>query len=240
MIAATICALGFGNIVNDIKDAKSDQINHPHRPIPKGDISQTQAMIFAILLAVFSLIAGRAVSSYHFFGVIVPVVLLTLYTLFLKGTPLFGNIIISILVSYSLLFGGLNSLALHTIYIPAILAFLLNLTREIIKDIQDMEGDLKNGISTTASLSEKVLKILIIILSLIYVPLMFIPFYLNHFHYTYLFICIVILLPIHIYWLFFLVIKNNMQNQARISLFIKVEMLGGLMALAVDKVISIQ
>ena len=235
LVAATICALGFGNVINDIKDAKSDKINHPQRPIPKGDISPVQAFIFAVLLAVFSLIAGKAVSFYHFFGVCAPLILLLLYTLFLKGIPLIGNIVISILVSYSLLFGGLNSPELHTLYLPAVLAFLLNLAREIVKDIQDKEGDMKSGVSTTASLPEKTVAILLLIPGLIYIPLMFLPFSLGHFHYTYLIICAVILLPMHFFWLFFLVIKNKLQNQSLISNLIKFEMLGGLAALAIDK-----
>jgi geranylgeranylglycerol-phosphate geranylgeranyltransferase len=237
LVVATICALGFGNVINDIRDAESDKINHPQRPIPKGDISPVQALIFIVILAVISLIAGKLVSLYHFFGVCAPLILLLLYTLLLKGVPLIGNIVISILVSYSLIFGGLNSPGLHTLYLPAVLAFLLNLAREIVKDLQDREGDLKSGVSTTASLSEKTVTILLLIPGIIYIPLMYLPFYLNHFHYTYLVICTVVLLPIHLFWLFFLVIKNKMQNQSLISTLIKIEMLGGLAALAVDKLI---
>lgn len=238
LVSATICALGFGNVINDIKDAESDRINHPQRPIPRGEIPRTGALVFSIILVVAALIAGRIVSVHHLVGVIAPIILLTLYTLFLKGTPLIGNILISMLVAYSLLFGGLTSPEITTLFIPSLLAFLLNLAREIIKDVQDKEGDEKVEILTTASLSQGTLKILLIIISFFYLPLMYIPFYLNHFQYAYLIICVATLLPIHMYWLLFLVIKGNMQNQARISLLIKVEMLGGLLALAIDKGIS--
>ena len=239
LVGATACALGFGNTINDIKDAAADRINHPQRPIPRGDISRNQALIFAVILAVLALIAGTAVSLNHLYGVIVPLVLLTLYTLFLKGTPLFGNILISILVSYSLIFGGLNTQGLHTIYIPALLAFLLNLAREIIKDLQDREGDQKTGIVTTASLSPAILKNLLILISILYIPLMFIPYFLDHFHNVYLIICAAILLPMHLYRLIILVIIKKMADQARISLLLKIEMLGGLLALAVDKGLSL-
>ena len=121
LIITAICALGYGNVINDIKDAEGDTINHPERPIPRGEISKTQAVIFATLLALISLFTSNIVSFQHCIATLTPLLLLTLYTLFLKGTPLLGNSVISLLVAYTLVFGGLGSPRVSVIIIPAFL-----------------------------------------------------------------------------------------------------------------------
>ncbi len=236
LVIATICALGFGNVINDIKDAEGDRINHPGRPLPNGEISPLAALIFASLLATVSLITSINVSLYHCFATLVPLVLLILYTLFFKGVPLLGNIIISLLVAYTIVFGGLSSPDVTIILAPAFLAFLLNLSREIVKDMEDKEGDLKAGVHTTATLSDRSLKTVLFIPGLLYMPLIYIPYFLGHFHWIYLVICIAVLLPLHIFWFLLLVKKNNKKRLGQISTAIKIEMLGGLAALAIDKI----
>ncbi len=237
LIITAVCALGYGNAINDIKDAEEDKINHPGRPIPKGEVSKTQAVIFATLLALISLFTSNIVSFYHCVATLIPLLLLTLYTLFLKGTPLLGNIIISMLVAYTLVFGGIGSPNVYIITVPAFLAFLLNLCREIVKDMQDRTGDLKAGIHTTAVLPDKVLKIVLIIPVLVFIPAIFLPYIFRHFRLIYLSISAIIILPLHISWFYYLMGKNHTIKLGGISALIKIEMAGGLAALALDKFI---
>ncbi len=239
LIIAATAALGFGNVINDIKDAEGDTVNHPERPIPTGVISSKAALVFAMLLAVISLFSSRTVSLNHGIATLIPLLLLILYTLFLKGVPLIGNIIISLLVAYTLIFGGLGSANVAIIVVPAFLAFLLNLSREIIKDIQDKEGDLRVGVTTTAIFSEKILKTVIIFIGLLYITSIFIPYLLGHFGFMYFIICVGALLPLHLFWFFRLMGKNTSKKLGRISTAIKLEMLGGLLALAIDKILII-
>jgi len=235
LIITAACALGFGNVINDIKDAEADRTNHPARPIPKGEISKAGASVFAAMLAIISLITSYAVSPYHLAGTAIPLVLLTIYTLFLKGTPLLGNILVSALVAYTLIFGGIGSAGLNSIVMPALLAFLINLCREIVKDIQDKKGDDTAGLRTTASLSPNQLTIALLVPATLYVFLMFLPYTLGHFHGIYLVLCAAAVLPLHILWLYWFFKKDSSKTAGRISAVMKVEMLCGLAALALDK-----
>ena len=72
---------------------------------------------------------------------------LILYEIILKKIPLIGNVVISLLVGSVFLYteAGLTNSVDMTLKI-FILAFLLNLIREIIKDIQDIDGDNANNI----------------------------------------------------------------------------------------------
>ncbi len=237
LILTATCALGYGNVINDIKDAAGDRINHPTRPIPGGVISSKAALVFASLLAVVSLISSTTVSLNHGIATLVPLIALTVYTLFLKGVPLLGNIVISLLVAYTLIFGGLGSTTVTIIVVPAFLAFLLNLSREIIKDMQDKTGDLQTGVTTTAVLSEKILKTVILFTGLLYITSLFIPYILGHFGLVYLIICAGVLLPLHMFWFFRFMGNNSSKRLGQISTAIKLEMFGGLLALAVDKLI---
>jgi geranylgeranylglycerol-phosphate geranylgeranyltransferase len=230
-----MCCAGFGNVVNDFADIKTDGISHPDRPLSRKEISPRQALIFAGMLALASLVCSFMVSAVHGIGVVVPLFMLGIYAAFLKGTPLAGNVLVSILVAYGIIFGGLTSDGSYRLYIPALLAFLLNLPREIVKDIQDMPGDTAAGITTSASLPAKVLRIIILSCSIVYAILVFMPFFLHQFGTLYAVLCLVAVIPLHVYW-FVLFAKPDWQEKSRtISLLIKNEMLCGLCALALDQ-----
>ncbi|WP_299781639.1 geranylgeranylglycerol-phosphate geranylgeranyltransferase [uncultured Formosa sp.] len=167
LILATLCLASAGNIINDIYDVDTDHINKPDRVIVGKSISEKTAYNMFITLNVIGVILGfylsHAVEKGGFFALFVIIsVLLYLYASYLKRTCLVGNIIISILVALSIVIVGLFDL------IPAItfenqdsqrmvfklvleyagMAFILNFIREIIKDIEDIDGDYASGIAT--------------------------------------------------------------------------------------------
>ena len=229
-----LMALSYGNVINDIKDLPGDSINHPKRPLPLNILSIKEAYIYSITLAALSLTGAFYISPRHFAATLIPILLLTLYTVNFKGIPLLGNIIISLLVSYTLIFGGLGA-KLEVIFIPAILAFILNLQREIIKDLEDKEGDLLTGVKTTAVLSTSIIKVLLVFLSLIYIVLLPFPYFNGDFSSIYLFITLFTVLPFHfIIVLGFSGILKKLSPSV-ISKLIKIEMILGLASLAIDK-----
>jgi 4-hydroxybenzoate polyprenyltransferase len=139
-------------------------------------------------------------------------------------------------VAYALIFGGLKAPGFSQLYIPSLLAFLLNLSREIIKDIEDQHGDSINGIMTSAVLHQTTVSAIMIALASVYAAALTIPFFLSHFGVIYLTICCAVILPIHITWLILYLIKSRDRKQmGLISLLIKIEMLGGLVAVATDR-----
>jgi geranylgeranylglycerol-phosphate geranylgeranyltransferase len=76
--------------------------------------------------------------------------LLFLYARSLKATPLIGNICIAYLTGSAFLFGGaVAGLAgLQANLVPFLLSFLATMSREIMKDMEDMEGDRLGGART--------------------------------------------------------------------------------------------
>jgi len=237
LVISAVCAVGYGNIVNDINDAEADKINHPRRPLPSGEISINAARILAALLAGIALATGGLVSPVHCAGCLLPLVLLSVYAFRLKSTPLAGNVAVSLLVAYPLLYGGLTAPQLSHLLMPAFLAFLLNFSREIVKDIEDQAGDSMHGVVTTAVLPAPALNMIVAWLGIVYLLNMFIPFFMGHVHRTYAFICAGALLPLHTVWLVTFLRRRGTASLSAISSLIKLEMLGGLIALAADRIL---
>jgi geranylgeranylglycerol-phosphate geranylgeranyltransferase len=235
MMIAAICAVGYGNVINDVLDVTSDRISHPLRPLPSSEMALVTAIVLAFFLCSFSVVNAFLVSTPHGLGAVAPVALLSLYAFFLKGTPLAGNIVVSLLVAYTIIFGSLSAPLCSRLYIPALLAFLLNFAREIVKDVQDEPGDTAAGVTTTAALPKSVLKALLLALSAMYLGFLFIPLALKQFGLVYGIVCGAIVLPMHGFWSLLVGRKNWVASVARISLFIKLEMLAGLLALAADQ-----
>ena len=238
LVFAAVSSTGFGNVINDIKDIETDRISHPGRPLPMGEIPIISAVIYACLLAVIALFSSFTVSTTHGLATLIPLILLFFYANVLKGTPLAGNLVVASLVAYAILYGAIDAHHFQRLIIPAFFAFLLNLSREIIKDLQDERGDSTAGIITTASLPRPFLKGLIYLLSAIYLVLLPLPVFLKHFGYVYGLICFIVILPLHFYRLYLIRTINDSRYKT-ISMLFKVEMLAGLIALAADKLLKV-
>ena len=137
---------GAGNALNDYYDREVDRINHPARPIPSGRISARSALNLAWILFVAALILGIVVGLLAFLIVAVNLVAMVSYEVRFKRRGSSGNLIISWLVASLFLFGGVASygesaVALERVSWLALLAFLPTLGREIVKDIEDIAGD---------------------------------------------------------------------------------------------------
>ena len=147
-IVALITAAG--NVINDFFDAEIDAINRPDRPIPSGAVSRGAARGFAVTL----FLAGILVSFFTNFiciGItIFNALLLIAYAAKLKTTPLIGNIVVAYLSASIFLFGGaLNGLDGLVRIIPiAAITFFAMLSRELLKDAEDVEGDRAGGADT--------------------------------------------------------------------------------------------
>jgi geranylgeranylglycerol-phosphate geranylgeranyltransferase len=238
LIIAGICATAFGNVINDMKDVATDRISHPQRPLPRGELSFAAVRGYLVFLAIAALGSSLLVSKTHAIATVFPLFLLSVYTFYLKGTPLFGNILVSLLVAYALLFGGLTAPFFPRLILPAALAFTLNLIREIIKDLQDEPGDRAAGIATTARLPDPVVRMTVISLCVLYLPLLFLPSITGQFGPTYALLCAVVIVPLHCCWIFLFIKKDRNVRLPLLSLLIKCEMIAGLAALALDQLIG--
>ena len=169
LVLTTLLIAAGGYVINDIVDYKIDLINKPDRIFIGKNISQSSA----VLLYGFLTMLGTAVALYladHvnnywlFFIYPATVILLFFYSLFFKKMPLLGNLVVSffcagvagiILFSERRAFIGIlenqpdmgQKISL-IFYGYVIFAFLSTLLREIIKDMEDQEGDKQAGLKT--------------------------------------------------------------------------------------------
>jgi geranylgeranylglycerol-phosphate geranylgeranyltransferase len=239
LAVAGILATAFGNVVNDIVDIESDIINHADRPLPRGILTRREAQLYAVLLAFGSMMTAVSVSRLHAGATILPLALLIIYAVRFKAVPLIGNILVSLLVAYAILFGSLGAAEWYQVVVPALLAFLLNFSREIIKDIQDEIGDRSAGVHTTAVLSPETLRSILTTLAALYLLLEWFPFLLGHFGLVYLIACALAITPLQVAWLFLVWRPAAGLRAGLISRLIKIEMLLGLGALAADRLVTL-
>lgn len=143
---------GAGNAINDYFDANIDAINRPSRPIPSGRVTKE----FAFRVSIF-LFAIGIVSSYFIGTTPIPLLiavfnsmLLYFYAYSLKRKAFVGNLSVSYLTGSTFLFGGaaFGGKGIEVILVLFFLSMLATLAREIVKAIEDMEGDRKDGAST--------------------------------------------------------------------------------------------
>ncbi|MCL4341473.1 MAG: UbiA family prenyltransferase [Candidatus Thermoplasmatota archaeon] len=131
-----------GNIINDVVDVETDRINHPRRPLVTGEISVKSAKIAVAVAFILAFVLSAAfVSLLAASVVILAELFLIAYEFRTKKLGLSGNIMISILVGLIFIFGGIAVNSLDRMIILFFMAMLANLSREIIKDIEDINGD---------------------------------------------------------------------------------------------------
>lgn len=167
MILFTILIAGAGNAINDYFDVKADRINRPNRQVIEKTIKKRWAIIihwgFNLIALVVSIYLSIHLHSWFYVFIhLFATTLLWVYSIFLKRVYFISNLSISVLVALVPVLGYKTMLDLDLIILdmrfPILLilgAFVTNLTREIIKDIQDMEGDQIRHVKSIAIVSGK-------------------------------------------------------------------------------------
>jgi geranylgeranylglycerol-phosphate geranylgeranyltransferase len=143
---AAACAVGAlitaaANGINDYFDVEIDRINKPRRPLPAGRIAPGEALFFcgfcfAAAVGIALVINPWAIGVTLFSGF-----LLYWYSACLKRTVLWGNLTVSLVTGLAFLFGGIAVGRMRLALVPAAFAFFMHFGREIIKDMEDVEGD---------------------------------------------------------------------------------------------------
>jgi len=141
---------GAGNAINDYFDVRIDSINRPDRPIPSGRVKLKEALYFSYSLFALGTLLAFSINAICGFIALFNSLLLIFYAKTLKGTPLLGNLSIGYLTGSSFLFGAsvFGFEGLKALFVLFLLAALAITAREIVKDIEDMEGDKIEGANT--------------------------------------------------------------------------------------------
>ena len=148
-VLATVLATGGGNAINDYFDRDIDAINQPSRPIPRGAIRPRVALGFSLCLFVGAVgltlllpLLAIAIASVNLLALIA-------YTELFKGLPGVGNALVAYLTGSTFLYGGAAVGGdIETVLILFVLAAGATMAREIVKDVEDIEGDRKEGLET--------------------------------------------------------------------------------------------
>lgn len=229
-----------GNIINDIFDLEIDKINRKERVLPSGEMSVKTAWIVYFFCNLLSLVLAYIyLNSAAFIIVIFTQVILIFYSYQFKYLPLLGNIVVAGILGLTFIYAAISFNHLLIGIIPASLAFLFSLTRELAKVIQDIEGDKMLGAKTLPIIwsvgKTKNLTTFIFILSL---AALYIPFIFHWYKNTYFFlISLFVFLPgiVIIYKL-----KNAVSSQdfGEIASWLKWLIIPSLLSILLDKWIS--
>jgi geranylgeranylglycerol-phosphate geranylgeranyltransferase len=140
-MAVVVLFTAGGNSLNDYFDGETDKVAHPLRPIPSGRVKPSSALALSIVLFSSAQLLSFLVNLWSVIIVATSVLVMIGYERLLKAEGIAGNLAISWLTGALFLFGGAAVESLELAWILAALAFLATLGREIVKDIQDIEGD---------------------------------------------------------------------------------------------------
>lgn len=195
LVLATICIAAAGNIINDIYDVEADLINKPGKMLVTKAISKKQAYSYYYALNFVGILIGLYISYYvnrtSFVATfIATALLLNVYSASLKKKPIIGNIVVSLLISLSILIVGLFDVipaitdqngvnqyfAFRGLIDYAVFAFMLNFLRELVKDVEDVEGDLNLNMQTLPILIGRK-KAKFTIFAIAFIPLTIITYY---------------------------------------------------------------
>lgn len=149
LILATVLVAASGYMINDYYDVKIDYINKPDEVVVGKNIKRRTVMLlhtfFNIAAITMGVLLHTKIGAINFIAAF----LLWFYSNSLKRLPFVGNVTVAFLTGLAIYIVGLyyqSSLLLVSTY--AIFAFFINLIREIIKDIEDRNGDRKHGSKT--------------------------------------------------------------------------------------------
>lgn len=135
-------ASGAGFIINDYFDFDIDSINRPKRPLPTGKISLLRAHRLALLLFGAGILLSLFINAPALIIAAFNSLLLYAYGWKIKKAGgIEKNLTVSYLVASPFLFGGAVSGNVEPTLYLVLLAGLANTSREIVKDIEDFEGD---------------------------------------------------------------------------------------------------
>lgn len=170
LIATTVIIAAGGNIINDYFDLRADRINRPETIVIGKYIKRRWAIVLHWSFNFIGILGGLYfLYRYHTYGILlihfINTSVLWWYSVRLKKIPLVGNVTIALLIalviyltlfylpygfssfSYANVkidpnFGSLNLSKTKVVIWFAIIGFILNLAREIVKDAEDIKGDL--------------------------------------------------------------------------------------------------
>jgi 4-hydroxybenzoate polyprenyltransferase len=197
LVLSTILIAAGGYVINNIFDQNTDTINKPSNVIVGKTISETNAYNLYIGLTVTGVAIGFYLSNVIVKPGFASIFILIAATLYLYATSLkqmmiIGNVIVALLLSFSVIIIGIFDLfptihegnqqqlgVVFSILLDyALFTFFLNFMREIVKDLEDVDGDYNQGMNTLPIAIGKS-RTAKIVFGLSFIPILFMLYYIN-------------------------------------------------------------
>ena len=175
ILFSTLIIGAAGYIINDYFDIKIDLVNKPQKVIIGRIIRRRTAIIIHQIFNVIGCLVGLWVSKWVFLINVLSVSLLWIYSSYFKKKPFIGNLIVAFLSALALgVLGIYYQTNTSVVFFYSLFAFQISLIREIIKDIEDIRGDMRHGCRTLPIVwGIRNTKTLLYLLILIFVVLIF-------------------------------------------------------------------
>ena len=166
LILATVGAIGSGYIINNFYDSEKDSINRPRKSTLEQYVSQNTKLILYfiinfIVVIIASYVSFRSVLFFSFY-----IFSIWFYSHKIKKRPIIGNLISAILTitpffAIFLYYKNYSGL----IFVFGFYLFLILAMRELVKDLENLKGDLTLDYKTVPVVyGEKTAKIMIALL----------------------------------------------------------------------------
>jgi len=222
---------GGGNAINDYFDLEIDRINKPNRPLPRGAGTRQGAVwlwgVTSGIGLLLSASAGTGTLAIALFWVIS----LYLYSKTFKRTVLAGNIMVGVITGLAFVYGGVAVGHAERSFFPALFAFLINVARELVKDVEDLEGDAKARARTLpVTYGVRPALVLASLTIFLLVVATFLPYSSGVYSSNYLALVIVVDAAL-LYVIVSMWKDRSPANLGKLSLILKLDMVGGLVAI---------
>ena len=175
LIFSTTVIAAAGYLINDYYDVKIDYINKPEKVVVGKVVKRRLVMMVHIVLTTIGIAVGFYLSPTLGAINVSAAFLLWLYSNQLKRWPLVGNLVVATLSGLAVW-----AVSVHfpqnqlLVYTYAVFAFAISLLREIIKDMEDVQGDESFGCKTLPILlGIRYTKFFVYLLSALFIFLLF-------------------------------------------------------------------
>ena len=158
LVLSVVLIAAAGYIINDYFDTRIDAINKPEKLIVGVKVSRRRAMLYHTVFNILGVLIGFYLAwqiNKLIIGWInvISVTLLWYYSRYFKKKFIIGNLVVALLSGMIPIVVALfepNTDKIHYYYIIgyAAFAFVISFIREIIKDLEDMEGDISENCKT--------------------------------------------------------------------------------------------
>jgi len=232
VLLAVLFTAAAGYVINDILDIEEDIINKPEKRIIAKHISIRSGVIFYSILLLCSIVFGFLTGWSMGLICVLISILLYFYSSDLKGTTLWGNILVSLMNGVVVFFSAQGVDEKFNGYFAeyAFLAFLITMVREVVKDIEDTEGDKAKEYETFPIVygSRKSIWLCMGILTLINIHMMYLITESKNLYFA-IFTGIFVLLPVF-YFYYQLLSSEEKSDYTRIQRHLKWLMVTGILS----------